>query len=84
MTSFRTSTAALFSVARLNVFIGPDSRPEDLPAAGNGNGWVLRAYDSLDGLSLLADQRALGPKPMPVRWSLTEHDRFGREKTFSI
>jgi hypothetical protein len=58
---------ALNGIAMFNVFIGPRELPLDLPAA-NGDGWLLRSYQSLDGLAQLAPPAEPRIRPFPVRW----------------
>lgn len=54
------------------VFINQNELPIGTP---NGDGWVLRAYPTLDGLVALAPPADKGfIKPFPVRWELIEED----------
>ncbi len=63
---------SLSDVAFLAVFIDQEKLPSNNP---NGDGWLLRAYPTLDGLvalALPADQGYL--QPLPIRWELIEED----------
>lgn len=63
---------ALSDVAFLAVFIDREELPLSTP---NGDGWLLRAYPTLDGLVALEPPADLGfIKPFPVRWELIEED----------
>jgi hypothetical protein len=64
---------ALEGIALFNVFIGPRELPLDLPAA-NGQGWVIRTYPSLEGLSQLAPPAEPQIRSFPVRWHLSSTD----------
>lgn len=63
---------SLRDVAFLTIFIDQDELPIETP---NGDGWLLRAYPSLEGLVPIvppADHGYL--KPFPIRWELIEED----------
>lgn len=63
----------LADVALLTVFIDAEELPASTP---NGNGWLLRAYPSLDNLVVLSKPTDVngGVKPYAVRWELVEED----------
>lgn len=61
----------LANLALLNVFIGPEELPLDLPAE-NGDGWLLRGYPSLDGLVPLSPPCEVAIRPFPIRWHLSK------------
>src|SRR5438093_5446223 len=63
---------ALSDIALIALFIDPDDLPLDTP---NGDGWMLRAYPNLDGLSPVQQpQYDWQIKPFPIRWELLEED----------
>lgn len=62
---------ALDGIVLLNVFIGSKELPIDLPAE-NGNGWLLRTYSSMEGLSPLTTPSESWIRPFPIRWKLSE------------
>ncbi len=63
---------SLHDVAFLVVFIDQDELPNGTP---NGDGWLLRAYPSLEGLVALEPPSDKGfIKPFPIRWELIEED----------
>jgi uncharacterized protein YwqG len=61
----------LDGIALFNVFVGPRELPTDLPAE-NGDGWLLRSYASLDGLSPFVPPGEARVRAFPVRWHLSE------------
>ena len=59
-------------VAFISLFIMWDDLPIDRP---NGEGWLLRAYRTVDGLVPFQEPADRGSiKPFPVRWTLIEED----------
>jgi hypothetical protein len=64
--------ANLKDIALLTIFIAADAFPVDTP---NGDGWELRAYSSLEGLTELVEpDHGSGLRPLPIRWELIERD----------
>jgi hypothetical protein len=65
--------AALKEWELLNVFIGPDKLPTDLPAE-NGDGWLVRSYSKLENLEPLATPAEIAVRPFPIRWQLSSSE----------
>lgn len=59
-------------IAFLTVFIGQEELPAGTP---NGEGWLLRAYSSVDGLLPIAAPTDRGSiRAFPIRWELIQAD----------
>ncbi len=62
----------LSDIAFLTMFIDQEELPTD---KANGDGWMLRAYPSLEGLVPIVPPADIGYlKPFPIRWELIEED----------
>ena len=61
----------LNGIAFLTVYCDCQELPVDLPAV-NGEGWLIRTYDSVDSLVPLASACDYPVRPFPIKWSLTE------------
>ena len=67
----------LEDVSLLTIFISAVTLPLDTP---NGDGWELRAYSSLQGLTEIVEPDHDRPiRPFPIRWELIEEDYPGWE-----
>lgn len=62
---------ALAGVALLTIYIDSRHLPTDLPAE-NGNGWLIRTYPALDGLTPMPTPTGSWLKPFPIRWQAAE------------
>lgn len=72
LTELPHRTDSLGGVALITVFIQQDGLPLDTP---NGDGWLLRAYPTLEGLAVTEEPAARAPiKSFPVRWELVKED----------
>jgi len=64
--------ADLADIAFITVFITQGNLPDGEP---NGEGWLLRAYPTLEGLELLEVPEGLESiRPFPIRWEPIEED----------
>ena len=62
----------LSDIALITVFIDQDELPTDTL---NGDGWLLRAYSSLEGLVLIQDHPPVSPiNPCSIEWELIAED----------
>ncbi|MGI4789399.1 MAG: DUF1963 domain-containing protein [Janthinobacterium lividum] len=63
---------SISDIAFLTIFIDQEELPTD---KANGDGWMLRAYPSLEGLVPIVPPADIGYlKPFPIRWELIEDD----------
>lgn len=66
----------------LTLFFSQQASSEDWR---NGEGWVIREYDSLRDLELLTDSSTHSPvKSFPIRWSEVEDDAPGWENSWEL
>jgi hypothetical protein len=75
--------APLAGVALFTAFAGPRKLPVDLPAP-NGSGWLIRCYNSLDGLEPLGGAPRSHLRPFPIRWSLPTSEGPGWQDAWHL
>lgn len=63
-------------VVLFNVFVDATRLPTKLPTT-NGEGWLIRTYESLNALAPLSGQPTSSVKPCAVQWTLAEGEGPG-------
>ena len=77
--------AALNDIALLNVFMDCKEHPMTHETGGeNGNGWLIRTYESLDGLVPIERGEPTFVKPFQIKWLLKEKDEPTGEQVMEI
>lgn len=71
----------LEGTALLVLYLNSEEIPFDKP---NGDGWLIREYQSLDGLSPFAAAKPERLKPFPIKWLLSEPERPGWEEAWGV
>jgi len=75
--------AKLQNAALVTVFMDPDELPFDNPP--NGQGFLVRAYKTLEELSPITQPELDSPiKPFPIRWTLAEDEGPNWEDAWSL